>query len=190
MLRNQDNSPWISHVATAWRRPGLRGPTMVLELLHQRVDATLPRSWFQRLAKDVLSSCGHALVEEHPVLRFDGRRLADLDLAIPGLQIGIECQSWRWHATPTAQQNDARRRRALRLLGWEIVDVWWSDLERIDEVAAEVKYLIDRRLNPSVVVTGPEGAGWRQRWALPPRRRCEGRSEHAASGMAAGMSSL
>ncbi|MCB9395265.1 MAG: hypothetical protein H6514_16550 [Acidimicrobiaceae bacterium] len=94
----------------------------------------------------LLGDDGLATVDEHPVCASDSSRLAVLDLAIPALMIGVECQSWRWHATPTARANDARRRRRLRALGWEIVEVWWSDLERLDEVAAELRLLIERRV--------------------------------------------
>lgn len=93
----------------------------------------------------MLATQGFALVDEHPVRSTEGERLADLDLAIPHLQIGIECQSWQWHATPAARAHDARRKRRLRLLGWELVEVWWSDLERIGEIAEEISYLIARQ---------------------------------------------
>jgi hypothetical protein len=118
---------------------------MVLDLLHERVDARLPRSWFQRLAKGLLESHGLSLEDEYPV-RADGVLLAELDLAIPWLQIGIECQSWAWHSTPSSRAKDARRKRRLRLLGWELVEVWWSDLERIDDIVTEIQFLVDRRL--------------------------------------------
>jgi very-short-patch-repair endonuclease len=85
-------------------------------------------------------------VDEHPVYAGD-RLLAELDLAIPELRVGIECQSWRWHGTPEAQRRDAARKRALRRLGWEIADVWWSDLDRIDDIFDTVQVIAaERRL--------------------------------------------
>jgi hypothetical protein len=33
----------------------------------------------------------------------------------------------------------------LRALGWEIVDVWWSDLKRPDEVIEDLLAVIDRQ---------------------------------------------
>jgi hypothetical protein len=146
MLRSGDNPIWIRQVASSWRGSGTSGPALVLELLNERVDGRLPRSWFQRLAKRALASRGFELVDEHPVSSVEGRLLAELDLAIPELLIGVECQSWLWHSTPTARAADATRKRRLRLLGWELVEVWWSDLQRIDEVADELTYLIGRRL--------------------------------------------
>jgi len=146
MLRAGDSPIWIDGVVRSWKRRGVRGPAIVLDLLHQRVAATLPRSWFQRLVSRVLLARGIQMIDEYRVHDTDGTLLAELDLAIPELRIGIECQSWRWHGSPAAQAADARRKRRLRLLGWEIVDVWWSDLRRGDEIAEEVVYLTTRRL--------------------------------------------
>lgn len=145
MLRTGDAPSWIRHVAADWRRSGVVGPQTVLRLLDERVDGRLPRSWFQRLAKRVLRGRGLRLVDEYVVRDALGRRIAELDLADPVLMIGVECQSWRWHATPSARGADARRKRHLRVLGWDIVEVWWSDLDRMDEVLAEIQVLIDRR---------------------------------------------
>lgn len=146
LLRDGARPAWIHHVAAAWRRPGVPGPATVLDLLHAATAARLPASWFQRLASSVLDEHGLVFDDELPVTDIDGTVLARLDLALPGLRIGVECQSWEWHGTPTAQRNDARRRRRLRLVGWEVVDVWWCDLDRIDEVLAELNHLIAGRL--------------------------------------------
>ena len=108
----------------------------------------LPRSWFQRLAKRVLDRSGIRLVDEFPVHDDRGVLLAELDLADPHRRVGVECQSWRWHSSVEAQHRDARRRGTLRQLGWEIVDVWWSDLKHPDRVLAELTYLLDQRTTP------------------------------------------
>lgn len=127
-----------------WRKMGVRGPADVLDALHDRVDARLPRSWFQRLASMVLSAAGIEMVDEWPVRDESGKLLAELDLAIVADKVGVECQSWEWHSTPTAQRRDAGRKRMLRRMGWDIVDLWWSDLDRIDDVVTEVREAIER----------------------------------------------
>ena len=71
--------------------------------------------------------------------------LAELDLADPARKVGVECQSWGVARSPTAQHHDARRRGMLRQLGWEIVDVWWSDLHHPERIVAEVTYLLRSR---------------------------------------------
>jgi hypothetical protein len=155
-LRLGVSSEELRTVAQQWRRRGRSGPPALLMLLGERVDARLPRSWFQRLAKAVLASAGVRLVDEYPVRDRRGVLLAELDLADPDRRIGVECQSWRWHATPHAQHRDARRKGMLRQLGWEIVDVWWSDLRHPDRVLDELTYLIRTR---PVLSDRPEGAG-------------------------------
>jgi len=144
-MRDGTSPAWIRHVAARYDRPSLPGTRRLVRALNERVDTTLPRSWYQRLAARLLHDVGIATVDEHPV--YDGRRLlAVLDLAIPELHIGIECQSWQWHATPAAQQRDAARKRNLRRMGWEILDLWWSDLDRIDDVLETLRVMIAARL--------------------------------------------
>ena len=95
-------------------------------------------------ASRLLADVGIDTVDEYSI--HDGQRLlAQLDLAIPALRIGIECQSWKWHATPEAQRRDAARKRCLRRLGWEILDLWWSDLDRIDDVIATLAIIVAER---------------------------------------------
>ena len=135
----------LRQVAMRWKRRGRPGPPTLLMLLDERDGRLLPRSWFQRLAKNVLERTGIRLVDEYPVRDERGVLIAELDLAEPRRKIGVECQSWRWHATPDAQHRDARRRGALRTLGWEIVDVWWRDLDQPDRIIAELRHLLATR---------------------------------------------
>ncbi|MDQ3175985.1 MAG: hypothetical protein M3Q72_00345 [Actinomycetota bacterium] len=144
-LRLGVESDELARVAKRWQRRGRSGPPALRMLLGERVDQRLPRSWFQRLAKRVLAEQRIRLVDEYPVRDERGVLLAELDLADPVRRVGVECQSWRWHATPAAQHRDARRRGMLRMLGWEIVDVWWSDLRQLDRVLAELRYLLHTR---------------------------------------------
>lgn len=147
-MRDGVSPTWIRQVVARYDRRGSSAPRRLLRALDERVDGTLPRSWFQRLGSRLLAEVGIQTVDEHPI--YEGRRLlAELDLAIPELRIGIECQSWRWHATPEAQRRDAARKRALRRLGWDVTDLWWSDLDRIDDVLATLAVVIsERRTDP------------------------------------------
>jgi hypothetical protein len=135
----------LREVASRWRRRGRPGPTTLLMLLDERDGRTLPRSWFQRLAKRTFEKRGIRLVDEYPVLDARGVPVAELDLAEPRRKVGIECQSWRWHATPEMHHRDARRKGELRRMGWEIIDVWWRDLEKPARVEAELDHLLTTR---------------------------------------------
>ena len=136
-------------VALAWRRRGRPGPPALLTLLGERVDNRLPRSWFQRVAARVLAGVGIRMVDGYRVRDRGGVLLAELDLADPVRKVGVECQRWSWHAAPTAQQQAARRKEMLQQLGWEIVDVWWSDLRHPERVIGDVVYLLRSR-DPTV----------------------------------------
>lgn len=135
---------WFDEQFRRWQHPTLTSPTRLLRLLEERVATRLPLSWFQRLAKRVFDEVGITFVDEWPVHDGDGKLLAHLDLAEVDLQVGVECQSWEHHGSPLAQQRDLRRTRRLRQLGWDIVEVWWSDLERVDEVVADVRLALER----------------------------------------------
>jgi hypothetical protein len=143
-MRDGVSPTWIRQVASRYERPGLAGSRRLVRALDERVDGVLPRSWFQRMAARLLDDLGIPTIEEHPIYQ-GSRLLAELDLAIPDLRIGLECQSWRWHATPQAQQRDAERKRKLRRLGWEIVDLWWSDLDRMDDIVDTLRVVIAER---------------------------------------------
>ena len=150
-MRDGVSPTWIRQVAARYDRPGRLASRRLLRAVDERVEGTLPRSWFQRLASRLLADLGIETVDEHPI--YEGRRLlARVDLAIPDLRVGIECQSWQWHATPDAQRRDSARKRSLRRLGWEIVDLWWSDLDRIDDVAATLLAIISERQPTSVAL--------------------------------------
>jgi hypothetical protein len=132
-------------IAQAWRRRGRPGPPALLMLLGERVDSRLPRTWFQRLAARVLARVGIRMVDRYPVRDGRGTLLAELDLADPVRRVGVECQSWQWRATPAAQNRDAWRKGLLRQLGWQVVEVWWSDRRDPERVAGEVARLLRSR---------------------------------------------
>jgi very-short-patch-repair endonuclease len=144
-LRRGVEAGELRRVAMTWRQQGRAGPPALLMLLGERVERRLPRSWFQRLAAGVLAAVGIRLVDQYAVRDDRGVLLAALDLADPARKVGVESQSWEWHATPSSQHRDARRRGLLRQLGWEVVDVWWSDLRQPERVIGELTYLLRSR---------------------------------------------
>ena len=54
-MRDGINPVWIRHVAARYDRPGNSATRRLVRALDQRVDGTLPRSWFQRLASRLLA---------------------------------------------------------------------------------------------------------------------------------------
>lgn len=143
-LRRGAQPGWFVQTIERWRGKGVSGPAQLGDLLHARVGERIPRSWFQRLAHRAMDELGVGL--EHEVAVHDGEELlAELDLADVELKCGLECQSWDWHSTKPAIVHDLERKRRLRQLGWEIVEMWWTDLGRMDAVLADFELGRDRQ---------------------------------------------
>jgi hypothetical protein len=144
LLRRAVSPAWVQDVADRWSGRGIPGSSVLSAALAERCDNRLPRSWFERLARRALAAHGIELEHELPVID-NGRRIALLDLADVRLKVAVECQSWAWHATPAARRADARRKRRLRRLGWDVTELWWSDRSRMDEVVDDVRQAIARQ---------------------------------------------
>jgi len=143
-LRRGKQPRWFLQTIERWQGKGVSGPNELRSMLTSRVGERIPRSWYQRRAHRALDELGVRLEHEVPV--FDGQELlAELDLAAVERRCGLECQSWEHHATPAAVEHDVERKRRLRALGWEIVAMWWSDLERMDAVYADFQIGRDRQ---------------------------------------------
>jgi hypothetical protein len=137
-LRRRSSPAWMKQVADRWTGRGIPGSGRLGAALNERCDKRLPRSWFERLARKALAARGVELEHEVPVR--DGRgQLALLDLADVRWKVGVECQSWAWHSTPRARRADAARKRRLKRLGWEIIELWWSDVGDIAGVLDDIR---------------------------------------------------
>jgi hypothetical protein len=144
LLRRPVSPAWVQSVADRWSGRGVPGSSVLAAALAERCDRRLPRSWFERLARRILATHGIDMEHEVPVLD-GGRRIALLDLADVRWKVAVECQSWAWHATPTARRADARRKRRLRRLGWDVIELWWSDRSRPGEVVEDVREAFARQ---------------------------------------------
>jgi very-short-patch-repair endonuclease len=143
-LRGGARPAWFTTTIERWAGRGVTGPNELRAMLADRVGGRIPRSWFQRLADRALRELGVELEAEVPV-HVGRRHLADLDLANRELLVGVECQSWEHHSSPAAIRADLERKRRLRKLGWEIVELWWSDLNHMDRVVADLQISIERQ---------------------------------------------
>jgi hypothetical protein len=144
LLRQGTEPAQLMEIVEHWRGSGVDGSGVVGRLLAAQIGKPLPRSWFERLARRLLALTGLHLVHEHPVTLADGRTVV-IDLAAPEAKVGVECQSLRHHGAPREMRRDERRRLDLRAVDWELVMAWWTDLRRIDRVAADVAVAIERQ---------------------------------------------
>ncbi len=85
----------------------------------------------------------------HEVL--EGTNLvAELDLAWPKVRLGVELDSWMFHSSKEAFQNDRARDRRLALLGWLVLRFTWRDVRNApDQFIREIMAVYDARLQQS-----------------------------------------
>ena len=58
----------------------------------------------------------------------DGWFVAHLDLAWPTVMWAVECDSLAHHSGKRAHEWDRRRRRRLKALGWDVVEITYDDV--------------------------------------------------------------
>jgi len=129
----------------AQARQGRRGTTQYRELLRGRDhrDAAV-RSDFETRTLRTLKKITTATVV--PDFRVAAGSTYFLDFAFPGVRLGVECQSVRWHLGDEALKSDSARMRALTLAGWMILPYCWDDVVfRPQEVRREVEEAIELR---------------------------------------------
>ena len=109
----------LREVAIRWKKRGRAGPPTLLTLLDERDGRCLPRSWFQRLAKNGLERSGIRLVDEYPVRDERGVLIAELDLAEPRRKIGdrVSIVAMARHARCPTSRRPPTRRAAISRLG-------------------------------------------------------------------------
>src|SRR3954447_19053427 len=65
----------------------------------------------------------------------------EIDAAWPGLRLIVELDSWEYHRTRRAFEDDRRRDRLLAAAGWRVVRITWRDLDRPDALEQELREL-------------------------------------------------
>jgi hypothetical protein len=127
-------------------RRGRRGVRLMAAMVDERMArGCFTGSGFETRVLRLVRSAG--LPE--PVLQHcvrDGEFVAYLDLAWPAIQWAIECDSLAHHSGKRALDWDRQRRRRLKRLGWDLVEVTWTDVtERRQRTRWELRSLYDTR---------------------------------------------
>jgi hypothetical protein len=103
------------------------------------------QSGFEALALRLVLAAG--LPE--PVLQHTVRDrdfVCHLDLAWPAVLLGLECDSLAYHSGKRPHEWDRQRRRRLKLLGWDVIEVTYDDVTlRAASTARELRELYERR---------------------------------------------
>lgn len=100
-----------------------------------------------RLVRE-LERRGLEVATQVPVLLDSGRTI-HLDLAVPGIGLGIEVDHVTWHGGRLDAQRDKARDRELTRLGWTVVRATDDDIERRLVGVADDVFAIAERLRSS-----------------------------------------
>jgi hypothetical protein len=138
-------------------RRGRRGAVLMTAMLDERLGAgRFADSGFEQSAVRLVRSAG--LPE--PVLQFavrDGDFVAYLDLAWPEVRWLVECASLAHHSGKGPHEWDRARRRRLKRLGWDGVEVTYDDVtKRAGATGRELRELYEARL----AAVRQSGAAW------------------------------
>ncbi|OYO03494.1 DUF559 domain-containing protein [Enemella evansiae] len=101
--------------------PGRRGNADRREVLRDSRDR--PWSEAERKAHCLLRDAGLTFQTNHAI-RIDGETFF-LDVALPELRLGIELNGFERHGRREVFENDHRRRNAVHLAGWLILEFTW-----------------------------------------------------------------
>jgi very-short-patch-repair endonuclease len=112
------------------KRQGRRGSRVMAEMLAERLGTgRFTDSGFEASAVRLVRKVGLP----DPVLQHcvrDGDFVAYLDLAWPDLRWAVECDSLAHHFGKRAHEWDRLRRRRLKRLGWDVVEVTYDQVTK------------------------------------------------------------
>ena len=137
----------VSMARLRWRLDrsprGRPGVAVLRSLIDARTSDVVPKSVFETRLLRAINDAGlpHP-VRQYPI-RDRGRVVGVVDFAYPNAKLAIEADGYRWHSGRARFDRDRVRRNALTALGWRIVHITWTDLERApDAVAASLALLL------------------------------------------------
>jgi hypothetical protein len=128
-------------------RRGRRGAALMTAMLDERLGAgRFADSGFEQATVRLVRSVGLP----DPVLQHavrDGDFVAYLDLAWPEIRWLVECDSLAYHSGKSPHEWDRARRRRLKRLGWDGVEVTYDDVtKRARATGRELRELYRARL--------------------------------------------
>lgn len=144
---------WIDETARRPHRPGRGGPATLLAAIRDITPEEAVRgSWFEKLVEGLLNDPRFpAITRQHVVRDRSGRFVAQLDLAVPSLQHGLEAHSREFHFGRAAEGRDEDRDHRLSAVGWDVTYLGFESTRRpadTVELVADILGARGRLLDP------------------------------------------
>lgn len=138
---------WLRQTAERLHRPGQAGTGVLLGLLDRiEPEQRVRGSWFEALVERCIASpLLSDLVRQHEVHADDGSLIGILDLASPGIRLGIEAHSRRHHYG-SREAFDEDRDLKLATVTWEVLYVGWQGTRRPAELLTIVEAVARGRM--------------------------------------------
>jgi very-short-patch-repair endonuclease len=119
------------------RRACFKGRATIIRLLDQRPDGRARvESPLEAEVQEILTSEGLRFEPQYEVF-VDGRFVGRIDIAFPEAHLGLEYDSYLWHASRTSWERDHKRTSELTANGWRILPVTLEDMREGKEAFVE-----------------------------------------------------
>ena len=128
------------------RRRGRRGVAAFEAVLDARSSGTITESWLERETLRIVRNAGLPEPICQARVAVEGAFAARVDFAYPWLRVVIEVSGYRWHRSREQLNDDLRRRRALTLGGFTVLEFSYDDIvRRPEQVVAEITAVLASR---------------------------------------------
>jgi hypothetical protein len=122
-----------------------RGSGVFRRNLHRLGDGPPNESHPEVVLAEALRARNVPVEHQTRLVRTSTGRIARVDLSVPEIRWGVELDIHPEHRTFEGHANDARRRRDLHLLEWQIEPVTEADMRHVDAIATELTALYHAR---------------------------------------------
>lgn len=129
------------------RRRGRNGVTVFEAILTARSSGEITESWLERETLRVLRNAGLPMPVCQERIAADGAFVARVDFSYSPQMVIIEVSGHRWHRSRDQLNADLRRRRALTLRGYQVLEYSYDDVvQHPGRLVAEVAEALAGRL--------------------------------------------